>query len=367
LSTDILIAGGGIIGLATAWELSGRGYSVSIIERGQCGAESSWAGGGILSQLMPWDYVEAVGRLCSFSTDLYPAWVQQLESASAIDPEYWRCGLLVSGALDDARAEAWRREHGMTLRRVRPGEVSQALALTEEVLWLPDVAQVRNPRLLKALRRALEERGVKLLENTPVTGWKFDNGKLLAACTPGAELAADNFIVCAGAWSSVLLSEITAGVEISPVRGQMLLYQAEAGLLTTMVAENGHYLIPRRDGLILAGSTLEEAGFDKSVTTAALHTLGEWAGKILAPLSQRKPIKQWAGLRPGSPGNVPVISRHPQLDNLYLNSGHFRYGVTMAPGSARLMAEVIAGETTSLDAGDYAWAERANVIPRSRR
>ncbi|HQT26544.1 MAG TPA: FAD-dependent oxidoreductase, partial [Burkholderiales bacterium] len=126
--------------------------------------------------------------------------------------------------------------------------------------------------------------------------------------------------------------------DIYPVKGQMLLFESP-GLLDTILFRDGIYLIPRKDGHILAGSTLENAGFDKTVT--AERFLHEKASEMLPALRSFSPVKKWAGLRPGSPGNIPFICRHPKFDNLYINSGHFRYGVTMSPASAKLLASLI--------------------------
>jgi glycine oxidase len=135
------------------------------------------------------------------------------------------------------------------------------------------------------------------------------------------------------------------------------LFKAQPGLLEPMVLDEGDnfYLIPRRDGHILAGSTLEEAGFDKSTTSEARETLLARAHALIPVLAEERLVAHWAGLRPASPHNIPVISVHPVISNLYLNSGHFRYGVTMAPGSAELVANMILNKPQSLDVMPYRW------------
>jgi glycine oxidase len=135
----------------------------------------------------------------------------------------------------------------------------------------------------------------------------------------------------------------------------MLLYQAAAGRLPGIVYQRRHYLVPRADGHILAGSTLEDVGFDKDTTPAAFDELHGFVGRLLPDVAASGPIRHWAGLRPGSPDNVPIISRHPDLDNLFVNSGHFRYGVTMAPASAELLADLVLGTLPALDPSPYAW------------
>lgn len=323
----IIIIGAGIIGLSCALELAGRGMEVSVLDRREAGMEASWAGGGILSPLLPWDYPEEVTALALEGAALYPEWTSRLHQASGIDPEYTKCGMTVIDAKRfTAEALDWCSAHRM---RCSAGEADE--------LYLPDIAQVRNPRLLHALRTTLEAMGVEIREHCEVRSLGTLGKSISHLDVPDAALRADAYVLCAGAWSGAMLGRS----DIYPVKGQMLLFDAP-GLLDTILLKDGFYLIPRRDGLILAGSTLEQAGFDKSLTREA--SLHEAAAAMLPGLERLSPVKHWAGLRPGSPGNVPTIARHPEFENLYVNTGHFRYGVTMAPASAKRLAGIVFGE-----------------------
>jgi glycine oxidase len=161
-----------------------------------------------------------------------------------------------------------------------------------------------------------------------------------------------------GAWSRELLGNHALKLNIWPVRGQILLFKAPLDLLKTIILREGgyFYLIPRRDGHILAGSTLEEASFDKSLTIEARQMLLAKAQALMPSLTEATVAGHWAGLRPGSPGNIPIIDRHPSIPNLYLNSGHYRYGITMAPGSAHLLVNLILDKPQPLDMTPYRWA-----------
>ena len=194
-----------------------------------------------------------------------------------------------------------------------------------------------------------------IVEHAEVTSWQIERGRVVAAITSQGEYTAANFIVAAGAWSYSLLGEHALKLDIHPVRGQMLLFKVEPGLLRTIILQDGFYLIPRQDGHILAGSTLEEVGFDKSATATVREVLLMKAHALLPALSEATLVNHWAGLRPGSPANIPVISRHPAIANLYLNSGHHRYGVTMAPGSAQLMANMLFDAPQPFDVTPYLW------------
>ncbi|HEY3326308.1 MAG TPA: FAD-dependent oxidoreductase [Novimethylophilus sp.] len=341
--SDIVIIGAGVVGCMTAMELAVRGANVMLVDRADAGGEASWAGGGILFPLLPWRYREEVNRLALAGAAGYPALAAELHAATGIDPEYSVSGMLVHPPCDMAVAQSWCAAHDMTAE------------LQEDKLWLPQVAQVRNPRLTQALRRWLQEHGVRLLEHTEVSGLKIA-GNRVAAVQAGAEmLAADDVVVTAGAWSRPLLGEHAAALDFKPMRGQMLLYEMPAGLLQHIHYQDDFYLIPRRDGHILAGSTVEDVGFDKSTTATAARELHQKAVALLPQLHGRQPVRHWSGLRPGSPDNIPAIGRHPVLKNLWLNTGHFRYGVTMAPASSRLIASLLAGKAPFMDASPYAF------------
>lgn len=352
---DIIIIGAGVAGCATALELASQGARVRLIDQGGLGQESSWAGGGILYPLLPWDYVDAVNQLVKQSIALFPSWAEKLRAESGIDPEYRQCGMLVLPAFSADSARAWCNTHDTWLETSGARKVIPELATDEDALWLPDVTQARNPRLLKALRCRLEQLGVEISEHTEVTGWRNDGEKITAVETNQGTLNAGRYVVTSGAWSKALLGEYSLNLDIRPIRGQMLLFKTEPGILRTIILKNGTYLIPRLDGHILAGSTLEDVGFDKTTTEEAKAMLYARATEILPLLKSTPLVQHWSGLRPGSPDNIPTIDRHPQLENLYLNSGHYRYGVTMAPASAEIMANLILGRPQAIDITPYHW------------
>lgn len=356
LNPDFIIIGGGVIGLSTALELVRDGARVTVLERGAAGAESSWAGGGILSPLLPWDYTEPVTQLCDLGACIYPQWSTELHSASGIDPEFQVSGMLVLPPHDESMAERWCAAHSWRLVREPSRERLPGLAENSAALWLPEVAQVRNPRLVQALRIAALGVGVNLLERVEVTRVaRAGPARIDSLDTSRGKLQAGAYIIAAGAWSQILLGDIAPRWPIKPMRGQMLLFKAAPDLLPHIVYRQGIYLIPRRDGHILAGSTVEDAGFDKTTTETAKQLLYNAATGILPALHSLPLIQHWSGLRPGSPDNIPTIGRHPLIENLYANTGHFRYGVTMAPASARILADLIAGRKTPLDGAPYQW------------
>ena len=355
--TDCLIVGGGLLGMLTAHFLAQEGLTVRLLERGKAFRESSWAGGGILSPLIPWQYPEAVSVLVRWSQRYYPALATELSEATAIDVEWLQSGLLMLDVVADDAIQAWAGRNDCRLQVVEAVQLPELEPATGRIagqsLLLPDVAQVRNPRLGKALRQWLCACGVEILELTKVTGFIRKGKRVQGVITSRGEFAADRVVVAGGAWSARLLAMLDIILPVKPVRGQMIQYQAPPGLLRHITLHRDHYLVPRRDGLILAGSTLEDAGFDKSTTDAARRELEQKAKSIVPALAGFPVIRHWAGLRPGVPDGVPFIGPHPALEGLYVNTGHFRNGVVMAPGSAQLLTDLLLDRVSFTDAGPY--------------
>jgi len=354
MDSSILIIGAGINGLLSALNLTQAGFDVTVVEQGDVARESTWAGAGILSPLLPWDYGEEINALSERGRALWPGLAAFLGQATGIDPEYWPCGMLAVGDFELEPALAWCRAHGWACTPPTPDQLDH-LPTAKSALWLPGVAQARNPRVAKAAEAACREAGIRLLGHCGVSGFEVRDGRVQAVHTTAGPMGADRYVVCGGAWSGKLLGESALGLRITPVRGQVLLFRTRPGILDHIVFRGGKYLVPRQDGHILAGSTLEEVGYDKSCTDQARQELLKFAQETLPALKLSEVVMQWSGLRPGSPGNLPTVARHPELDNLYVNSGHFRYGVTMAPASAELLAELLLNRPTTLNARPYAW------------
>jgi glycine oxidase len=329
----VIVVGGGIVGCLTALNLADRGCSVTLVERNvvaaQTSGESSWAGAGILFPLLPWMYKDEVNQLAMAGAKLYPALCERLFAETGIDPEYTQSGMQILPTFDETAAINWCESYQMPVEKNAKG------------LLLPTIAQVRPPHLLQSLRQILIQQNVTLLENTQleplksvktITVWRTNNGGVLEA---------DAFVVTSGAWSFDLLKETAAGLNIKPMRGQILLFENVAEKLEHIIYSNGFYLVPRRDGLLLAGSTLEDVGFDTNTTEKMRIELQQKAEQILPSLKHAAVRKHWSGLRPGTPDNLPTIAQHPSIKNLFLNTGHFRYGLTMAPASAARIAKLV--------------------------
>jgi glycine oxidase len=356
MSEHVVIVGGGIVGCMTAMELVERGYRVTIVERNQIASqtsgESSWAGGGIIFPLLPWMYAEPVNTLTGYGAGAYAEICKKLEKDTGLPTGFINSGFLILPPFDEETAIAWCESHGQTFA-LRDQIYPLLSPIEGSALWMPEVCQARPPFFMKALRQWLVQQGVTLLEHTELL--PLGDAASLDAwqTTDGRTIVADKFIVTSGAWSFLLLQDVAKNLNIKPMRGQILLYQPPENL-KQIVYQNGFYMIPRADGYLLAGSTLEDVGFDASTTKDVRDELMKKAENIMPSLKGLPIIKHWSGLRPGTPENLPTISAHPSIRNLYLNTGHFRYGLTMAPASARLVADLISGNQPFIDASHFA-------------
>jgi glycine oxidase len=354
---DILVIGGGIIGLLTARELIEAGERVTLVEMGETGREASWAGGGILSPLYPWRYAESVSALVSWSQHDYPRLCLQLHDETGIDPELTHNGMLILDTEERDLARRWGEDHGVRLEvldQAAVREIEPDLGIhPSHAIWLPDLAQVRTPRLTKALRRSIEHRA-QIREQEEVIDLLVEDGRAVGARTRKGVLPADKTIVCTGAWTAKLLEQLGTAPDILPIRGQMILFYARAGQIGRIVLYRDRYAIPRRDGRVLFGSTTEMAGFDKATSAEVKEELYRAAVELF-PLLKRTPIEDhWSGLRPGSPSGVPYIGAYPGVDGLYFNAGHFRNGVVTGPASARLAADLVLGREPVVPPAPYA-------------
>ncbi len=357
-TTDIILIGGGVIGLLTAREFNKAGASVTVIDKSALGKESSWAGGGILLPLYPWRQNHAITHLVIKSLAQYPALASELTETTGISPEWNPCGLLITQNPDSLDAIAWCNRNHIVFKEADKSMLDGFGTLPNNPLWLPEIAQIRNPRLIKSLKQDLLQRGVQLIEHCEVADVHLHHGRIVSIATNKGNLAVNQLVISAGAWTPGLVQQFFPMLRqpspaISPVKGQMLLFAAKPGTLRSIVLEGDQYLIPRLDGHILAGSTVEANTFEKTITADAKDQISQFAYTLFPALKNFPLVNHWSGIRPGTHNGVPYIDKHPEISNLSINAGHFRNGLAMAPASAQLMVDLILNRPTSVDPEPY--------------
>jgi glycine oxidase len=355
---DVLIIGGGVIGLSTAYFLAREGAAVQVLDRSAPGTEASWAGAGIIPPGNPERGATAYDRLRGESSRAFPDLSAELRERTGIDNGYRVCGGVEVFEHPAPNILAIWQTEGIAhipllpadARRLEPGVHLPAA----ECYHLPDMAQVRNPRHLRALVNGCERLGVRIEPDTPVVRFETTGGRLMAAVAEsGVRFPADRYLIASGAWSDRLLRQLGLQTGVHPVRGQMVLFNPGRALLSRVVCVEKRYLVPRDDGRILVGSTEEpEAGFEKRTTEAGVAVLADFAVRLLPEVAGLSPEKSWAGLRPGSPDGMPYLGRIPGTDNAFLAAGHYRAGIQLSPTTARIMADLLAGRppTVPIDA-----------------
>jgi glycine oxidase len=368
---DVVVVGGGVIGLAVSRELARRGARVVLLERGELGAESSWAAAGMLAPQVEANSADAFFALASASRDLYPNFARELYEESGVCIELDRTGTLYLAFTEADEEECerryeWQTRAGLQVERLTAREVRtlepQVSARVRSALRFPLDGQVENRRLTSALAKACENSGVRVITGTEVTSIKVEPGRGAVAVETslGETRAAMAVVVAGGAWSSLLPRRDVAAVlhhngggggeasvpRIEPVRGQMLCFApaanaVPAALVRHVVYSPRGYLVPRRDGRLLAGTTTEHAGFDKSLTEAGRQAITTHAREIAPAVDGLVLSDAWAGLRPHGGDSWPLIGACGGVPNLFYATGHYRNGILLAPLTGALVADMI--------------------------
>ena len=364
---DCLILGGGAIGLSIAYELAGHGLSCQLLERGQLGRESSWAGAGILPAANLETAIDPIDKLQGLSQRLHQQWARQLKEQTGIDNGYRECGglYLARGAGEAASLAGMMKllgEEEIPCEQLEPRQLADLEAQLgpiarsgqlQAVYRVAGESQIRNPDHLSALSDACRKRGVSIQEQVEVSEIAVRGGKVTHLEADGKKWCAESFCIASGAWTAQLLKRLGIQNGIFPVRGQIVMFRCPAPPLTHVVNEGSRYLVPREDGRVLVGSSEEEVGFVNETTGRVTGELEKLACGLLPTLREVDGERCWAGLRPGSFDGFPYLGRLPGVDNAYVAAGHFRSGLQLSTGTALIISELIRGVDLSLDPSPF--------------
>ena len=345
MTRDVIVVGGGVIGCSIAWRLAQAGLTVSVFERGRIGGEASRAAAGMLS---PQTEAQAKGPffdLCLQSRAMHRGFADELKDCTGIDVEYKDEGTLfveLPGEPEQTTSWAeWQLEAGLPLEHVEASDIpALEPAVTKsaaKAIFLPLEHQIENRRLMDALEVALRSSGVEVIEGADVTEILTERGCATGVISAGQRFDAGAVVLAAGAWSSRLLEPLGLHIKVIPARGQMIAIKGDKCPVTRIIHSSSIYVVPRRDGRILIGATVEYAGFHKVVTVDAVKHLLSAATELVPSLEEFEIVEAWSGLRPDTIDHLPIIGPCGP-DNLTLATGHFRNGVLLAPLTAQLVA-----------------------------
>jgi glycine oxidase len=360
MAADILIIGAGVIGSSLACELTRERFKVLVLDRKQPAAEATWAAAGMLAPVPEGPESTALVPLERASLDLYPEFVDRIEAASGIRTGFRRTGALV--AFFGARADHEQGEFLAALSRFdlagqpltgdearrREPTLSPAVAAA---VWLPREASIDNRTLGRALAVAARRQGVELRCGVEATALLVEQDRCCGVLAAGERISAGHVVIAAGCFSA-RIEQLARYAPTRPVRGQMIALDAGAARPATVLRSERGYLVPREDGRLIAGSTLEDAGFDKSVTPQGLQSILAGAMELVPALAAVPILETWSGLRPDSPDHLPLLGP-TDLPGLSIATGHYRNGILLAPITARLGRQWLTGKATDFDLAPF--------------
>lgn len=356
---DCVVVGGGLIGCSIALRLARRGLIPLVVDPGTPGAEASSAAPGILSPQIEAEGPGPVLELGLLSRAKFSQLSDDLQETTGIDVGFRRCGALIVAdeaglAALEERAQ-WQATMGLRLERLTPEQTHRLepnLGPVAGAVYFPEEAQVEAPLLTRATELAALRAGARFLRGR-VTRVVAEGQRVAGVIVDGHRLAAERVVIAAGSWSSLIEGALLPPGSVGPLRGQVVEIEVRPVPLRTVVFMPDGYLVPRRDGRVLLGSTMEAAGYEKCVTTAGLAGILARALRAL-PLIAHAPItRQWAGLRPTTPDRLPCLGPTP-LPGLFHATGHYRKGILLSAISSEAVAACVLGESPPVDLGPYA-------------
>jgi glycine oxidase len=350
---DAIVIGGGIIGLSLAIALRKRGVTVLLVERGEPGREASHAAAGMLVDCGA-ETPAALQPLATASARMYPEFVHELQDESGMQVDLCDQGTLVFSSLEHVHHPGLK---AATLLPAPLAELEPALANAKwQALYLKERSV--DPRaLVAATLQAAKHRGVDISSGAPVTDVVLSEGRVSGIKTDRTHYAAPVVVNCAGAWAGQISPH---HFPTRPVKGQMLtIVSASDHLLRHVIRAPEVYLVPRSEGRILIGSTLEEAGYDKRTDSNTIRRLHQAAVQLIPALGQARVLEAWAGLRPGTPDDLPILGASG-TPGYFVATGHFRDGILLAPVTAQIMAQIITGAKPEHDLSAFSPARFHN-------
>ncbi|WP_010278328.1 glycine oxidase ThiO [Paenibacillus senegalensis] len=348
---QVIVLGGGVIGLAVAFELAGRGHEVTVLEANRCGGQASGAAAGMLAPYSengegPDDFF----HLCRSSLALYPRWQHEVKLASGCTFEYTESGSLYVGyheADELAMAErmAWQNEwgaevsilSGQELREREPRIHPEA----RSALYCPVESHLYAPDYVVALEEGCRQRGVRIIDELGMLRVESWQNELVVSAGAGQRFEADRLVISTGAWSGQYAEAFGLNLPVYPIRGQICAYEQPTRAVHHMVFSSQGYVVAKDNGTLVSGASEDVAGFDTSVTEKGIERLIRWNKRLFPYLEDVQPFHRWAGLRPATQDGYPLIGKLKGARQVIWATGHYRNGILLSPVTAKLVADLI--------------------------
>ena len=354
-----IVMGGGIIGCSVAWRLAAEGVVTTVLERGRVGQEASWAAAGMIA---PQAEAEGPGPFfdfCMKARDTFDGIVDRLVREGGVDPEYDRAGILYVALDADERVQlerraSWQRSVGAPLEELSGAEARRVEPmLSPEAVYaihMPTNRRTDNRKLTQAYAAAARKAGAEFVEGARVEALATRGERAVGVLMDdGSTLEADVVVNAAGAWAGEIRGLEADRVKLHPVRGQIVCFEVAPETIGPALFSLRGYVVPRRDGRLLAGSTMEEAGYDKSVTLAGLDNIARGAAAIVPTLGAATFREAWAGLRPATRDLLPVLGFSPSVSNVLWAAGHFRSGILLSAITGEIIADLVKGRRPAVE------------------
>jgi len=353
---DAVIAGGGIIGASIALELAEAGLKVGLFDAREPGREASWASGGMISPAPEGPDMIPFVPMSLASVALYPEFIRRVEALSGISVGYRKFGamdVLLDDNVQEELSTVIALQHGVGLKaQALTGEQARQMepALTEEIeaaIFREDEASLDTRALTEGTLQAAERKGVQIFAKNGAKALRKSGGRCSGLALEHGEVEAKWTVIAAGCFSARIAGAETYA-PVFPAKGQMLALRCEAVEIKRILWLEHKYLVPRSDGRIIAGSTIERTGFDHDVTAGGVRLILSEVMKMVPGLEQARIEETWAGLRPDSPDHLPIIGP-TDVEGLLIATGHFRSGILLAPVTARMIREWVCTQKVSVD------------------
>ena len=362
---EFLIIGGGVVGLSIAWELASRGKQVCVVDRQQLGRATSFVGAGIFPPPLVGSKHDSLEQLRTLSHRLHTEWSTRLLEETGIDNQLRQCGGIYFARNEGEAASLrgamqWARDDGVEVNDLTADELVSLepplRSIAAEIkcaFHLPHEMQIRSPHHLRALTEACRKRGVEFHEHINVTSLDVQSDSVRGVVAEQRTISANEVILCCGPWITELVTPLGINMPVEPWRGQLILWKTAGPLVKRVINEGLRYLVPREDGHLLTGATVEDVGFDLATTDEAIAELRAYAVNLLPELADCKVANAWAGLRPKTPDGLPFMGRIPGFNNLSVATGHYRSGLHLSPGTAVFMADLLLHDTPPSNASAF--------------